>query len=188
MTSLPRPRSLCRTCALLVVLAILFPQGAPPAAASEPAGCIERAAAWADVHPTLLRAIAWVESRGNPAALNWNTDAAGTRTSYDVGLMQINSWWYERGLKDLWLQMGDPCVNVAAGAWVLRQCVDQYGYTWNAVGCYNAGAGWVTSKTRRGAGRRYIQKVRDTLTTLLFSSNGINVQLTESPIHTTMPE
>ncbi|MFA5028565.1 MAG: lytic transglycosylase domain-containing protein, partial [Candidatus Methylomirabilota bacterium] len=84
----------------------------PGVATAEP-GCLERAAQWAHVHPTLLRAIAWVESAGNPSALSWNRNG-----SYDVGLMQINSWWYSRGLASLWPRLGDPCVNAAAGTWV----------------------------------------------------------------------
>jgi len=27
---------------------------------------------------------------------------------------------------------------VKVGAWVLRQCIGRYGYSWEAVGCYNA--------------------------------------------------
>ena len=126
----------------------------PSLAVAKP-GCLERAAAWANVHPTLLRAIAWTESEGNPSALNWNRNG-----SYDVGLMQINSWWYHRGLASIWLRLGDPCVNAAAGTWVLKQCVGEYGYTWDAIGCYNAGSGWARSPKRRAAALRYIRRVQ----------------------------
>lgn len=127
----------------------------PGIATAEP-GCLERAAEWARVHPTLLRAIAWVESAGNPSALNWNRNG-----SYDVGLMQVNSGWYSSGLASLWPRLGDPCVNAAAGAWVLKQCMMEYGYTWEAVGCYHAGAGWARSPRRRSAAQRYIRRVQD---------------------------
>lgn len=133
---------------------LLSPWNAAQALANDPDGCVEQAATWADVHPTLLRAIAWVESRGNSRALNWNRDG-----SYDVGLMQINSTWYHRGLKPWWGSLGQPCVNVAAATWILKQCMETYGYTWNAVGCYHAGDGWTTNASRRPLGARYIQAI-----------------------------
>jgi soluble lytic murein transglycosylase-like protein len=136
-----------------LVLAALAPS---PARAAE--GCLERAAAWAQVHPTLLRAIAWVESRGNPTALSWNANG-----SYDAGLMQINSWWFHHGLASLWSRLEEPCVNVAAGSWVMKQCREEYGYTWQAVGCYHAGSGWPTSRSRRPAALRYIRRVQDVI-------------------------
>lgn len=34
--------------------------------------------------------------------------------------------------------LADPCTNVKVGAWVLAQCISNYGYTWPAVGCYNS--------------------------------------------------
>jgi soluble lytic murein transglycosylase-like protein len=143
---------------LAIVLAVVVTVAeATDASVATEAGCLERAAAWAEVHPTLLRAIAWVESRGDHRALNWNRNG-----SYDVGLMQINSWWYERGLGPWWHALGQPCVNVAAGAWVLKQCVDEYGYAWNAVGCYNVGSAW-TKGPRRLAGEAYIRKVQQAL-------------------------
>ena len=133
---------------------LLLSSFVPGLVAAEP-GCLERAAEWANVHPTLLRAIAWAESEGNPSALNWNKNG-----SYDIGLMQINSWWYPRGLASIWPWLGNPCVNAAAGTWVLKQCVREYGYTWEAIGCYHAGAGWARSPKRRRAALRYIRRVQ----------------------------
>lgn len=139
------------------LLGLLWPWNAAQAIPDESAGCLEQAAIWADVHPTLLRAIAWVESRGNPHALNWNRNG-----SYDVGLMQINSRWYHHGLKIWWKQLGQPCVSVAAAAWVLRQCVETHRYTWDAVGCYHAGEGW-KREPKRAIGQRYIRRVQETI-------------------------
>jgi len=54
--------------------------------------------------------------------------------------MQINSSW-EPTLRKLgipWDTLADPCTNVMVGAWVLSQCIHDYGYTWPAVGCYNS--------------------------------------------------
>jgi hypothetical protein len=33
----------------------------------------------------------------------------------------------------------DACVSQKVGAWVLADCIQRFGYTWKAVGCYYAG-------------------------------------------------
>jgi soluble lytic murein transglycosylase-like protein len=156
------------------VLAALVVALLPSAALAEQRGCLEDAAAWAGVHPTVLRAIAWVESRGNRAAINWN--ANGT---YDVGLMQINSAWYHRGLAPVWPRVGDPCVNVAAAAWILALCTQEYGYTWDVVGCYHGGVGWTRSAARRAIGRRYLHRVQEVIRKAVPRAEGRNLRLTE---------
>jgi soluble lytic murein transglycosylase-like protein len=45
---------------------------------------------------------------------------------------------------DLWLTLDNPCQNTKVGAWILAQCIERHGYTWDAIGCYNA-----TSKHKR---------------------------------------
>ncbi len=63
--------------------------------------------------------------------------------SYDIGLMQINSSHLPRlakfGItkKDL---LEKPCVNLHVGAWILSEFIARYGYTWVAIGAYNAGS------------------------------------------------
>lgn len=85
----------------------------------------------------LLKAISRVESAGNPHALNRNKDG-----SFDIGHMQINSRWITK----LWhfgispVQLWDPCINTHVGAWILAQSVQRLGYSWTAVGSYNAGS------------------------------------------------
>jgi soluble lytic murein transglycosylase-like protein len=113
---------------LLVLIGLL---GSRPAHAF----CFEEAGAIYRVSPQLLWAIAKVESNFNASAVNRNANG-----SHDVGLMQINSWWVERGLltPTLWRALGDPCTNVKVGAWILAQCFQRYGLSWEAVGCYNA--------------------------------------------------
>lgn len=32
----------------------------------------------------------------------------------------------------------NPCYNVLIGANILKKCMDKHGYTWEAIGCYNA--------------------------------------------------
>ena len=97
--------------------------------------CYEEAGNRYGISPNLLYAISKGESSFNPIAINYNTNG-----SYDYGLMQINSSW-EPTLRKLgipWGTLADPCTNVMVGAWVLSQCIRDYGYTWPAVGCYNS--------------------------------------------------
>ncbi len=95
--------------------------------------CYEEAGDLYGINPKLLRAIAIAETGENPSLINKNKDG-----SYDIGLMQINSYWIERIPFDLNALLSDPCYNVKAGAMVMKNCIEMYGYTWDAVGCYNA--------------------------------------------------
>lgn len=98
--------------------------------------CFSEAGERYGITPVLLRAIAEVESGLDPRAMHVN----GNDTA-DIGLMQINSWWipvleqYGIEPEDLW----DPCLNIGVGAWILAGNVRQFGYSWQAVGAYNAG-------------------------------------------------
>ena len=98
--------------------------------------CFDAAGQYYGVSPPLLRAIANVESGLDPQAIHVNANG-----STDIGLMQINSWWFPHLLdfgiepEDLW----DPCLNIGVGAWILAGNVRQFGYSWQAVGAYNAG-------------------------------------------------
>jgi len=95
--------------------------------------CFDEAGAQYAINPQILRAIAKVESNYNPRAVNWNRNG-----TYDFGVMQINSsWGYALG-KEWWSTLGDPCTNIKAGARILASCMKTYGYTWEAVGCYNS--------------------------------------------------
>ena len=95
--------------------------------------CFEEAGAEYGINPQILRAIAKVESNFNPAAINMNSNG-----TYDVGLMQINSSWAATIGKDRWKALGDACYNTKTGAWILSMCMNKYGYTWKAIGCYNS--------------------------------------------------
>ena len=117
------------------------------------AWCWRAAGARYGIDPRLLWSIAKVESGMDPQAINRNTDG-----SIDIGLMQINS----RHLAELGYSqqtlIANPCASVMAGAWVLGGMIRKYGYTWRAVGAYNAGVG-----NAREAGRaRYARKVWQT--------------------------
>ena len=95
--------------------------------------CFEEAGADYGINPLILKAIARVESNCNPRAVNWNRNG-----TYDFGVMQINSsWGYTLG-RDWWNTLGDPCTNIKGGAMILSGCMKKYGYTWEAIGCYNS--------------------------------------------------
>ena len=97
--------------------------------------CFEEAGAAYGISPWLLWGISKGESSFDPAAVNYNKNG-----TYDFGLMQINSSWAPtlRRMGIPWNALADPCTNVKVGAWVLAQCIRDYGYTWEAVGCYNS--------------------------------------------------
>ena len=111
--------------------------------------CWEDAANRYRVSSALLYAIARTESGLNPQAIGRNTNG-----SRDIGLMQINSAWLPTlashgiGERDLY----EPCTNIHVGAWILAGNVSRLGYTWEAVGAYNA-----ASPSLR---RNYVEKVR----------------------------
>lgn len=112
--------------------------------------CFEEAGSRYGIAPQLLWGIAKHESNLNPQAVNWNGNG-----TYDYGVMQINSLWAASLGAKRWQSLSDPCANVMTGAWILRQCIDQYGYGWKAVGCYN-------SRTP-AKGERYARLVASTL-------------------------
>lgn len=120
---------------MLRTILILILMSAIGSGGTAHAFCYEEAGAMYGIAPRLLWTISKGESNFNPAAVNYNTNG-----SYDFGLMQINSSWAPtlRKMGISWKSLADPCTNVKVGAWVLAQCVQDYGYTWTAVGCYNS--------------------------------------------------
>lgn len=117
---------------LLWSAALLVPCAARPV---NPDDCISRAAAYHQVSPYVLRAIAWNESRMRPQAVGRNRN--GTR---DLGALQINTAHLPRlrryGLDEQALM--EPCTNAYVGAWLLREQMDRLGNTWQAVGAYHS--------------------------------------------------
>lgn len=100
------------------------------------ANCWDRAASMFNISPQLLYAIAQQESSLNPAAVGQNRDG-----SKDLGLMQVNSKHLPR-LRKLGIDeqhLKDPCLSIIVGASILSDMMNRYGYTWEAVGAYNAG-------------------------------------------------
>ena len=119
-------------------------------AAALPAhACWDDAAKRYQVSSALLYAIARTESGLNPQAIGRNRNG-----SRDIGLMQINSAWLPtlaaHGISER--DLFEPCTNIHVGAWILAGNVSRLGYTWEAVGAYNA--------ANPALRRAYVEKVR----------------------------
>lgn len=126
--------------------------------------CFDEAGRAFGINPFLLRGIARIESNLNPNAINRNANG-----SVDFGLMQVNSSWVSSMGLDAGRLRSDPCYNVMAGSKVLKLCIDRYGYTWEAVGCYNAVSrnkrvnySWKVFDILREQGRKESNKLRVT--------------------------
>ena len=122
--------------------------------------CFQEAGARYGISPVLLKAISDVESNGDIHAVNYNA-ASGT---VDIGHMQINSFW-KTHLGAYYDALFDACYCTMVGAWILKQCIDRYGYDWDAVACYHTGCG-VSDAKSRAKGKRglaYIRKVKKRL-------------------------
>lgn len=122
------------------------------------ADCFDDAASFHHVNPLILRAIAIVESGGRTDATNTNSNG-----SVDYGMMQINSIHlpelarYGIGKADLF----DGCKSVYLGAWILRQSIERYGNTWEAIGAYNSATPYYRD--------RYAAKIKAVVNKLLSS-------------------
>lgn len=119
------------------------------------ANCWKQAGERYGIEPELLKAIAIVESGLSAAAVNKNNN--GTT---DVGLMQINSQHFNQLKKyriTPRLLINNPCQNIMTGAWVLAGQMRVFGYSWDAVGAYNAGN--ARDRKTKIARMRYSQKV-----------------------------
>lgn len=113
------------------------------------AGCWDSAGKTYGVDPWLLMAVAKVESSFKANAINKNKN-----NTYDIGMMQINSFWlptlskYGISSKDLL----NPCTSVFVGSWIMAQNIKRFGYNQDGIGAYNS-PGNITIR------RRYAQAV-----------------------------
>ncbi len=120
------------------------------------ANCWDDAGRSFGIAPDLLYAIALQESGLNLKAINQNTNG-----SRDLGLMQINSrhlpFLQKLGIQEQQL-LTDGCLSVMVGASILAQLMSRYGYSWEAVGAYNAGTAADNKKQRMAYARKVWQR------------------------------
>jgi hypothetical protein len=128
-----------------------------PSYAESPSTCFQQAADRYTIPVELLIAVAEAESGLAPLAMNRAGSAILPRTleeaeftlkqigaeraTFDVGIMQVNRWWfekygepYEKGL--------DICFNVDFGARIMSMAIKDHGFNWKAVGAYHSPTGW----------------------------------------------
>ena len=143
---------------------------------SEPLKATERTYAWLpwfiqpceDYHGplALARAIARQESGTRPwvinvagqdfspksaeEALDIADQAQRAGKSFDVGIMQVNSYWLKKYHIDL-REILDPQKNIAMGIWILAREIRRYGLTWKAIGAYHTPLARNPDRARRYA-------------------------------------
>lgn len=111
-------------------------------------GCFYSSSRKYGVPADLLMAIAQTESSFRhevKGQLGWGADH---------GLMQINDYWVPKLRKRFSISLSDiydPCTNIEIASWILAHNFVQFGYSWRAVGAYNAVTEWKRV--------RYINKV-----------------------------
>lgn len=120
--------------------------------------CVLDIAANYSLPPALIQAVMVAESGGkNPGRVEGNKNG-----SADLGVMQINTYWLNPKTKNNVLQHGitetelltNDCTNIAVGAWILKQNIDQYGGSYiKALSAYNTG------KPTGTVGQKYAIKV-----------------------------
>ena len=134
---------------ILLLLAMVCPKNAR-------SFCFKHAGRTYGISPQLIEAIAYQESAFDNQAIHHNRNG-----SFDYGVMQINSWWYDTLGSERWQALSDPCFNVMVGTWILRDCIDRYGYTWDCLSCYRSGKplNLLSEPVKRDV-MRYIDRVK----------------------------
>jgi soluble lytic murein transglycosylase-like protein len=114
-----------------IVPAYAFTDVSPAPVPPQYSVALTKAAAAANVSPTLLAALIWQESRWNPVAIS---------PKGAIGLAQL----MPATARDLGVNPADPVANLNGGARYLRQLLDQFdGDVERALAAYNAGPGRV---------------------------------------------
>jgi soluble lytic murein transglycosylase-like protein len=158
---------------LPLVFLLLLPQSALGGDLAEYDHIITAACAHFNVPKKLVVAIAKQESGHNPWAVNVAgrgyqpksqdealaiANAAWAKgQSFDLGLMQINSFWLRR-FNITPEYVIEPGRNIIIGTWILSREVERYGLSWRAVASYHTP---VEKNPERG--RKYAASVIDIL-------------------------
>lgn len=118
--------------------------------------CFEMAGRDYHIEPDLLRAISFRESSWRPDAMN-----VVSNESYAVGMMQIHSQNFSH-LAQYGITAGnlyrDPCMNIYTGAYYLAIAFKRWGYSWRAVGAYNAGFRETEAQERKR--QKYAEEIK----------------------------
>ena len=118
--------------------------------------CFDMAGRDYHIEPDLLRAISFRESSWCPDAMN-----VVSNQSYAVGMMQIHSQNFSH-LSQHGITAGnlyrDPCMNIYTGAYYLAIAFKRWGYSWRAVGAYNAGFRETEAQERKR--QKYAEEIR----------------------------
>lgn len=61
--------------------------------------------------------------------------------NFSIGLMQINRVWLKKIYKYGYSieNLFDRCNSIIIGAWILSQCISEFGNSWRAIDCYHKG-------------------------------------------------
>jgi soluble lytic murein transglycosylase-like protein len=142
---------------LLLFLLILTGTATAGDSSSEIRTCFKQAAEHHNIPVELLLAVAEVESGLAPYALNHSGAAilpssrsnaeqllaklSGQRGTFDIGIMQVNRWWFEKYGEPYGKGL-DVCFNIDFGARILAMAIKDNGFTWEAVGRYHSPTSW----------------------------------------------
>jgi len=117
----------------------------------------------------LLKSIVIVESGEYSKAINRNTN--GTT---DYGLGQINTIWVKGLELDTVKLINEPLYNLKWSAYILKHCLDKYGWTWEGLAHYH--------NSQAIYGLRYMLKVQEVYNKLLSNDKNNRVDFTRDRI------
>ncbi|MHB1681063.1 MAG: lytic transglycosylase domain-containing protein [bacterium] len=163
---------------LILICLVLIPAKAYGKNSTSLMLCFNKASNLYNVPASILLAIADVESGFNPYAIDvegisyfpdsYNqainiVDKYRGSTSIDIGIMQVNSFWFNRLNYPLSYGL-EPCNDIYLGAYVLARKIARYGYNWRGIAAYHS--------NNHTAGLVYANKVYAVLREIGGDNNG----------------
>ncbi|MHB1702800.1 MAG: lytic transglycosylase domain-containing protein [bacterium] len=162
---------------IIIILTFLIFLFIPDNANADLTYCFNQASALYKVPQDVLIAIAFVESGFNPYAVNvegipYFPDSYNQAinivnkyrgSSIDIGIMQVNSFWFNRLHYPLSYGL-EPCNDVYLGAYVLARKIARFGYNWRGIAAYHS--------NNYTAGLVYANKVYAVLREIGGNNNG----------------